>query len=48
MKKHEEKDIMDKFEDKMNRVDEILIKRIMETEGKTREEAEAEVKDLNI
>ncbi len=48
MKKYDEKDLMDKFEDKMERVDEKLIKAIMERMGKTREEAKKEIKDFNF
>ena len=48
MKKNDEKDLMDKFADKMKRVDETLIKKIMEKENITRKEAEKKLKELNI
>jgi len=38
----------DKIKNKMNRTDEIIIKRLMEEQGLTREEAEEQLEDFII
>lgn len=48
MNKNDENGLLDRLTDKMKRVDEKLIKELMEKENLSRSEAEKKLKDLKI